>query len=221
MAANTEEMAGFRQETQYFLAGNRAEMEFIIIESTNRILAGTALPHEAYYWQERIIALQREFMDLLNQYLEAGGMVLAAPVLYGDLLLGIPAIRPSRIHLLSRFHRRFEAGDELPTYLQYLTRRPGQGVNVDDLAVENQRGDRNQLRRLLPGALDERREDPAIWKWLFCDLREGEDANTVVTDKTRWGWGGKFTWGIPLEAGEQWGGGQLVLGREEETFLLL
>ncbi|ESZ96151.1 hypothetical protein SBOR_3426 [Sclerotinia borealis F-4128] len=221
MTSNTEEMRGSRQEIQHFLAGNRADMESIIVESTDRISARTARPHEGRYWQRRTIFLQEEFMGLLERYLEAGGIVLAAPILYGDLSLGIPAVRPSRVHLLSRFNQRFEAGDQLPAYLQYLTQRPGQGANFNVWAVENQWGDRNELKRLIPGSIDEGREDSAIWKWLFCDLSEGEDVNMVITDRNRWGWGGKFTWGIPLEAGEQWGEGQLVLDGEEQSILLL
>ena len=63
-------------------------------------------------------------------------------------------------------------------------------------------------------------EDLTVWKWLFCELGEGEDLNTLVTEKERWGWGGKFTWGTPLERGEQWGHGQ-VLGRDDENIVIL
>ncbi|KAJ8063734.1 hypothetical protein OCU04_007597 [Sclerotinia nivalis] len=220
MATNNEETAGLRRATQSCLAENRAEMESIIIESTDRLMEHMRVTaHEAYDWQTRTVELQREFMELLKQYMEAGGTVLAAPIYRADAIRASgPAIRPSRIHLFTEFKQRFKPG-HVPLHLQHLLDHTADGLWVEALAVQNQDGDKIQLNRIT-GESSPYREDVEIWKWLFCELGEGEDLNTVVTDRERWGWGGKFTWGTPLEMGEQWGHGR-VLGGDEENIVVL
>lgn len=63
MEAITEETAGFRQATQIYLAENRAEMESLIHESTDRLMEQTRVPaQEAHSWETRTVELQTEFM---------------------------------------------------------------------------------------------------------------------------------------------------------------
>ena len=63
MEAITEETAVFRQATQIYLAENRAEMESLIHESTDRLMEQTRVPaQEAHSWQTRTVELQTEFM---------------------------------------------------------------------------------------------------------------------------------------------------------------
>ncbi|KAM0125968.1 hypothetical protein ACHAO1_010333 [Botrytis cinerea] len=221
MEAITEETAGFRQATQIYLAENRAEMESLIHESTDRLMEQTRVPtQEAHSWQTRTVELQTEFMELLKQYLEAGGTVLAAPIYRADALRvgGRPAIRPSRVHIFTEFKKRYVPGS-VPLHLQHLLEHRSNGLWIQALAIQNQDGDMIQLKRITDESTPQG-EDLTVWKWLFCELGEGEDLNTLVTEKERWGWGGKFTWGTPLERGEQWGHGQ-VLGGDDENIVIL
>jgi hypothetical protein len=80
-------------------------------------------------------------------------------------------------------------------------------------------GNKYRLQRLI-GEPGESGEDWNVWKWMFCELWEGEDINTVVTDRKRWGWAGKFGVGQLLEYGEKWGYGW-ILGEEEQQLLLI
>ncbi|TGO66154.1 hypothetical protein BOTNAR_0067g00330 [Botryotinia narcissicola] len=127
MKAITEETAGFRQATQSYLAENRAEMESLIHESTDRLMEQTR--------------------ELLKQYLEAGGTVLDAPIYRVDALRvgGRPAIRPSRVHLLTKFKKWYAPGS-VPLHLQHLLDHKSNGLWIQALAVQNQDGDMIQYK---------------------------------------------------------------------------
>ena len=62
---------------------------------------------------------------------------------------------------------------------------------MDCPVVKAKDGCTRKLARL-SGSGNEPREDREVRKWLFADLREDEDMDTLIREKARWGWCGKF-----------------------------
>ncbi|KAF7857809.1 uncharacterized protein EAF02_011176 [Botrytis sinoallii] len=197
MEAITEETAGFRQATQSYLVENRAEMESLIHESTDRLMEQTRVPaEEAHSWQTKDSrAANRE---LLKQYLEAGGTVLAAPIYRADARSADDRQYALRGFIFSRSSRRDIHLAACHFNLQHLLDHRSNGLWIQALAVQKPRWGHDPIEKN-NRRINTQGEDLTIWKWLFCELGEGEDLNTLVTEKERWGWGGKFTWGTPLE----------------------
>lgn len=67
----------------------------------------------------------------------------------------------------------------------------GTPVYVDTPCLRGKDGSVKQLIRL-NGPPGEPGEDRKVWKWLFADLADNEDIHTIIMDRFRWGWAGKF-----------------------------
>lgn len=45
----------------------------------------------------------------------------------------------------------------------------------------------------------------SVWKWMFVDLREDENLDSIIREKGKWGWAGRFGAQQILGNGVAWG----------------
>ncbi|PVH76059.1 hypothetical protein DL98DRAFT_426465, partial [Cadophora sp. DSE1049] len=140
----------------------------------------------------------------LLAFADAGGIVLAVPLYKSDCRNGIIRARKRKIHRLLHYKRYFPS-DRIPTWLREEQVLPNTGIFYAVHVVMRKDGTIKHLDRL-QGPIGEPGEDESVWKWMFCDLKEDEDAGMVVVrEKKRWGWAGKFGLGMDMAGGWVWG----------------
>ncbi|TAQ89858.1 hypothetical protein B7494_g1830 [Chlorociboria aeruginascens] len=143
------------------------------------------------------VSIDFKISGLLNQFIEAGGVVLACPAYSRFCTYDTIRLRKSDVTQFVRFDKCY-LPHEIPITFKYIADRcPGEGLHVSVHAVKKS-GVTKILTRLI-GRPGYEGEDPALWKWLFADLKEDENLDTVVREKSRWGWAGRFRVDFELE----------------------